>query len=336
MPPPETAFLLAVRRRAWTLLVHGLLNLIASMMPLARQIANRVMGRWPLAHAGSVGLPEKLLIGIRSFLRSKAARIISFGVLVGYWAVLQIPGSSDAGSFWTLDLASPYEAPWGAPDAFVYSPPVALLIAPFTQLPFPIFYKVLLATNLVALAWMLGGVRAALALVLPPVQAELQTGNIHLLLAAAIVVGFRFSAAWAWIALTKVTPAVGLLWFAARKEWKSLLVAAGSTAAIVVVTWALFPQLWVDWIERLIASATIVIANYTVVQVPVFVRLPVAAGIAVIAGWRGDRWLIPVAVLIALPAIWVGALTILLAVLPLLGRGEPPSAHSRQSLARVG
>ncbi|MGH2392025.1 MAG: hypothetical protein ACRDGH_00825, partial [Candidatus Limnocylindria bacterium] len=96
------------------------------------------------------------------------------------------------------------------------------------------------------------------------------------------------------------------------------------------------PQLWVDWIERLIASATIVIANYTVVQVPVFVRLPVAAGIAVIAGWRGDRWLIPVAVLIALPAIWVGALTILLAVLPLLGRGEPPSAHSRQSLARVG
>jgi hypothetical protein len=264
---------------------------------------------------------------IRALARSRAARIIAFGVLVGYWALLPIPGSSDAHNIWLLDLADPYRAPWGAPDSFVFSPPVALAIAPFTELPFPIFYRLLLGANLLAMAWMLRAPWAALALLLPPVQVELQTGNIHLLLAAGIVLGFRYSAAWAGLILTKVTPVVGLLWFAARREWRPLLAAVGSTAAIAVVTWALFPRLWADWIDLLVASSTVVIVNFTVVQIPVFVRLPVAAGIAVIAGWRGERWLVPVAVLVALPAIWVGALTILLAVIP-LSRSGPTVARS--------
>lgn len=270
----------------------------------------------------AVGILGGYLPRIGALARSRAARTIALGVLVGYWALLQIPGASDAHNIWMLDLADPYRAPWGAPDSFVFSPPAALAIAPFTELPFPIFYKLLLAANLLAMAWLLGGVGAALALLLPPVQVELQTGNIHLLMAASIVLGFRSSAAWAGLILTKVTPAIGLLWFAARREWRPLLTAVGSTAAIAVVTWVFFPKLWADWIDLLVASSTVVIVNFTVVQVPIFVRLPVAAGIAVIAGWRGERWLVPVAVLIALPAIWVGALTILLAVIPLIRSGK--------------
>ena len=46
-------------------------------------------------------------------------------------------------------------------------------------------------------------------------------GNIHLLLGAVIVAGFRWPWLWALPLLTKVTPGVGLLWFALRREWRT-------------------------------------------------------------------------------------------------------------------
>jgi hypothetical protein len=276
------------------------------------------------------------LSAIRAVMQSQAARTIAFGIIIGYWALLPIPPTSDAHNIWLLDLTAPYRAPWGAPDSFVWSPAVALAIAPLTELPFPIFYKLLLAANLAAMAWLLRWPGAVVALLLPPVRIELQTGNIHLLLAAGIVLGFRASAAWAGLILTKVTPVIGLLWFAARREWRQLLVAVGTTAAIVVATWAISPGLWADWVELLVASSTVAIVNFTLVQIPIFVRLPVAAGIAVIAGWRGARWLMPIAVLLALPAIWVGALTILLAVFPLLGQRDPLESTGREPIAKGG
>ena len=69
-----------------------------------------------------------------------------------------------------------------------------------------------------------------------PVSQEILIGNIHLLLAAAIVLGFRWPGTWAFVLLTKVTPGVGLLWFAVRREWRSLGIALGATAAIVAVS----------------------------------------------------------------------------------------------------
>ena len=55
--------------------------------------------------------------------------------------------------------------------------------------------------------------------------------------AAVIVAGFRWPALWAIPLLTKVTPGgIGLLWFAARGEWRHLGIALASTLAIVVVT----------------------------------------------------------------------------------------------------
>ena len=68
---------------------------------------------------------------------------------------------------------------------------------------------------------------------------ELLGGNIHLLLAVAIVAGFRWPAAWAFVLLTKVTPGVGLLWFAVRREWRSLGIALGATAVVAVASWAI-------------------------------------------------------------------------------------------------
>ena len=48
---------------------------------------------------------------------------------------------------------------------------------------------------------------------LPPVALELYHGNIHMLIAAAVVLGMRYPAAWSFVLLSKVTPGVGVLWF---------------------------------------------------------------------------------------------------------------------------
>ena len=60
---------------------------------------------------------------------------------------------------------------------------------------------------------------------------EIAGGNISLLLALAIVAGFSRPWTWAFVILTKITPGIGLLWFALRREWRSLAIALGATAA---------------------------------------------------------------------------------------------------------
>lgn len=285
----------------------------------------------------AVGRASAVLSAARQVLHTRGVRLLGAAVLFVVWAAAPLPPSSDAENFWSIDFSSLYREPWGEANAFVYSPAIALFLAPFTALPFVVFYKLLFAVNLAAMVWMVGWPGAALALLLPPVQAELQTGNIHLLIGAAIVLSFLHPAAWAMPILTKVTPAVGLPWFAARREWRPLAVAILATGAIVIATWMLVPEMWHDWFELLLGSASVVIVNYTLTTIPVFVRVPIAAGLVVIAGWRGYRWLVPVAVLVALPALWVGALTLLLAVIPLLpqrvdlpatGPGADPTTSS--------
>ena len=44
----------------------------------------------------------------------------------------------------------------------------------------------------------------------------------------------RHPAAWAFPLLTKVTTGVGVLWFAFRRDWRSLGIAIGATAVIVL------------------------------------------------------------------------------------------------------
>lgn len=56
------------------------------------------------------------------------------------------------------------------------------------------------------------------AIAFPLVTEDVVRGNIHTLLAIATVLGFRHPAAWTAVLLTKVTPGVGLVWFAVRRE----------------------------------------------------------------------------------------------------------------------
>ena len=191
--------------------------------------------------------------------------------------------------------------------------------------PWPLFLGAWTALLLASLWWM--GRRWTLVLLLfPPVLGELWLGNLNLLLGLAVVVGMRRPWAWAFIAITKITPGVGLLWFAVRREWRNLAIALGATAAVAAVSLALAPNLWADFLEasRTQVGATI---NVPVQAVPIDLPVRLVAGaLLVVWGARTDRaWVLPIAVAITVPFLWWNVLAALVAVVPLWGWQPDPT-----------
>ena len=250
----------------------------------------------------------------------RALRAIAVAWIVFFWIWLigfqETFIEVDAEAYWGIDLSTLYSGvQLGDQDAFLYSPLVAWLFLPFSWLPYEVFYATLAAVNLAALVWLLGFELAALALLLQPVSNEVARGNIHLLLAAAIVIGFRYPAAWAWVLLTKVTPGVGLLWFAFLRQWATLLRATAWTAALGAVSFVVASDLWIRWFEMLAANTDS--TRPSLLSIPVLPRILAAAALLALGAWRGRPAIVPVAAMIALPAVWVNSLSMLTAVIPL-------------------
>lgn len=229
----------------------------------------------------------------------------------------------DAYAYWSVDPRDPYQATAGALGAFTYSPVIAWLFAPFGALPFWQFLWIWTAI-LVGTAIWLGGrpVRPILAVfAFPAVALELYHGNVHLLMAAAIALGFRYPAAWSFVLLTKVTPGVGLAWFLVRREWRSLGVALGVTAALAAISFAVDPEAWRSWIEESLgATATGAPLNQFSIPVPLWVRAPVALVLVSWGGITNRRWTVPVGATLALPVLWPAGLAVLAALWPVLQR----------------
>ena len=248
---------------------------------------------------------------------------VALATIIVIWAWLNVRGIffRDAIAYWRPDFADLYGGrEVGVPSTYLYSPAFAHLSWLARLLPWPVFAALFSALNLVALTWMTGPILAALLLVIPfsPVIDEISTGNIHLLLAAGIVIGFRYPGAWAFHLLTKVTPGVGVLFFAGRREWRALAITIGVTAAIVAVSFAIAPSAWFDWIETLQRSAQVEVPDrIAAIPGPLWARIAVAAAVAVTAGIAGWRWLLPVAVAGARPVPWSSGLSVLVACIPL-------------------
>jgi hypothetical protein len=233
-------------------------------------------------------------------------------------------------TWYAADPANLYAGGLATDGFYGYSPAFFQAVWPLRMLPFE------------AAVWAWGGIMLAsivlsagrwtpLAIVLPPVLGELIIGNVHLLYAAAIVLSFRWPWTWALMLLTKVTPGIGILWFAVRREWRNLAIASGVTAAIVLVSFVYAPNLWFEWIDTLARSAQappLPIQPNALFPIPLLVRLPIAAAI-VVWGARGNRrWTLPVAVVIASPVIWTAGLSTLIAVIA-LWKVAPTWAASR-------
>ena len=216
----------------------------------------------------------------------------------------------DARAYWGIDLAHPYVGSGlGDVSTYLYSPAFAQVMAPLSLLPFPVFDALWTVLLVATLAWLVRPWPWAVLILFLPISYELFVGNVHFLIAAAIVLGFRRPAAWAFPILTKITPGVGLLWFVVRREWRALAIAIGVTTGVVLVSFVLSPSAWADWTAFLIASPGR--------SEMLVVRLVVAALLVAFGAATGRRWLVPVAVWLSLPVVWINSWVILLATIRL-------------------
>lgn len=222
----------------------------------------------------------------------------------------------DAWAYWSVDPVHPYSQTVGSYGAFLYGPPVAQAFAVLGQLPWPVFLVGWTGLLIGVYAWMTQRYALVLLGLFPPAILELINGNVHLLLAGAVALGFRYPWTWSFVLLTKVTPGVGLLWFAVRREWRSLAIALGATALVAGISFLLAPWMWREWLDLLVAESGKPMAPKAI-PIPLMVRLP-AAALLVAWGARTDRpWTVAVAAWLAIPAMWWYSSVMLLAILPI-------------------
>jgi hypothetical protein len=227
----------------------------------------------------------------------------------------------DALSYYLYSIDDPYWLQHGTMGSFVYSPIAARLFQLDALLPFWQFLWLWLALLAGTLLWLGGRRRWLWLLAFPPVALELYHGNVHLLIAAAIALGFRYPLAWVFVLVTKVTPGVGLLWFAVRREWRSLAIALGATAVLVAVSLAFDFRLWQDWLEVDLLVSFQSPPSQPQIAIPLLLRLPAAALLVIWGARSGRKWTVPLAAAIAMPVLWISAFAVLAAI-PALNRPE--------------
>lgn len=203
----------------------------------------------------------------------------------------------------------------GEIGAYLYPPPVAQALVPFTALPFAAFTWLWRAVQLVALRIAVGSFRnAGLALlVFPPVIGEIDAGNVHLFIAAVVALAIRGRA-------TGVAPAV-FLKFASlaalpmgfRSDRRGLAIGALAAAIVAAVSFVLAPSLWRDYASYL-TQARLPESGWLDIGagIPVLLRL----GSALVLGLAAARWsrLAPAAVTLCYPVVWVNTLSTLVAL----------------------
>ena len=255
------------------------------------------MGAIGSLRASIVARSEAVRAGSERRLRTAAVVLLglSAGVAVSVWAMFtsMVGKPVDAWCFYGPDPAAPY---WRTAYAFLYSPAAAQAMIPAHAVSFEVFVALLRAAEVVAL-FALTGPFLPIVVFWAPVTTEINAANINLLIVAVAVWGLRWPALWSFVLLTKVTPGVGIVWFAVRREWRNLGIALGVTGAIAVASFVYAPALWPDWIAFL---GSVDPSD----GVPLWARV-IAAAALVAWGARTDRpWVVVVAVTIATPRLY--------------------------------
>jgi hypothetical protein len=280
---------------------------------------------WRLDHAADVAGSR-----LRRFARPIRDALIIVGLVraayyffvqdIQPWTFIGI----DARAYYQVDLAHPYVTSGvGGISSFLYSPAFAQMVAPFGALPFNVFVGLWMLVSLTILVWLVRPWPWVLPILALPIIYELCVGNVNYLLAAAIVLSFRAPFMWAFPLLTKVTLGVGVLWFAVRREWRSLAIALGSTAAIVAISFVISPSAWMDWISFLARSSG---QNDLLL-----LRFAGAVALVGIGALTGRPWLVPIAVWIGQPNVIINSWVILLAIIRLRDRLPRPGELAERS-----
>ena len=225
----------------------------------------------------------------------------------------------DAHAYWNVNLGNLYGSATGNTsdlDAFRYTPAAGQLFAVFHAVPWELFFAIWFAAMIGALIWLTGWSTLVL-LAFPPIPLELYHGNIHLFIAVAIVIGFRYPAAWAFVVLTKVTPGVGALWFAFRGEWRKFGIAVGATVAIAAGSLVVAPDLWRQYVSTMVDNLDYDPGHPYPIPIPLPIRMLASVGIVWWGARTDRRWAVPVAATLSLPIIWFHGFAVLVAAIPL-------------------
>jgi hypothetical protein len=176
-------------------------------------------------------------------------------------------------------------------------------------------------------------------LAFPGVIDDVVRGNINVFLALAVVLTLRHAAAalWSTSFLTKVTPGIGVVWHAGRREWRQFAVALAVTGGIIGIGLLVNRDLWLSWFASLQVGAE----SYRTVNflAPLVVRVAAGLAICFIAAFSGRAWLLPVGMLVALPGLWPASFALLTASVvlfkdgPLAVRPLAPATQPKQHSA---
>jgi hypothetical protein len=275
-----------------------------------------------------MGITMRRLMPVKTGRISPRVLLTALGVsgaLLVWMVYLQYGGNpTDALDYYSTNLAAPYP-----PGTFHFPyPPVAIqAMAPLLGLPFKAFVALLRAAELAALV-LLTGPATIVALFLPPVAAEINAANINLLLAVAVVGGFRWPVLWSVLLVTKPSAGVILLWPLVRREWRPLAIAIAPAAIVSIVSFALQPHVWLDWLAYLPGYGDTPGWPFPIAIWP---RLPVAI-VLVIWGARSDRqWMAVLGTILAWPRLYFLSIALLVALLPPLAHA-PLTARIRRLL----
>ena len=264
-------------------------------------------------------------------------------VAVNRWAV-----PSDEHAYWLAaqrllagqPLYDPAAIP-GTPYAYWYPPPLAQALAPLTafvpDLGFTAAWTVLLVG---CLAWLADRrLLVALAMVaFVPVAIELWYRNVHLVLAVLVVLALRRSVLfWILAAAIKVTPVVGVVYLAAARRYRDALLLAVVGGAVLAVSVALSPGAWQQFVQEVVVRGGT--SGASLIPVPFVIRFVLAAVLAAIGGRIGGRWgevLLVVALVVGNPTLWMTALSLLIAIVPLWRSSEVPASSSLPGACNMG
>lgn len=246
--------------------------------------------------------------------------LTGLGFVFGLVLIAGMSWRTDAAVYWLADLGHLYGGAEGQPLVFLYSPAFAQAFAPLRLIPLETFVVLWRVTELAVLTYCARWLTLPLLIVAWPIAGELVVGQVHLILAGLVLLTRRYPGVWAAVILTKPTLGVGLGWYLGRRDWRGLAIALGVTLGVSAVSYLLAPSLWVDWVGVLRTSQPM---TWQAFDWPLALRLPLAGGLSYIAGVKDWRWLLPLAVMLALPTFWWVGLSMSVASLPDIKRARP-------------
>ncbi len=222
-----------------------------------------------------------------------------------------------------------YDRSPGVQNAFNYSPVFAQLVWPLTHLPWPVFCGLFVGAAAVGVLWLCWGTPPWLLAVLLGIAAtEVASGNVDWLFAVVVVLGVTRGGPWVVVAVTKVTPCLGPVWFVLRRDWRALRTTLVCGVLVCGTSFALAPGLWLDWFSFIGDNRGVQAGMYQAWMPGLGWRLAAALVLTVLAAWRSRPSWLPVAMLLAAPVPGAGPLVLLLAIPRLRAFEHGPRAES--------